>query len=251
MWWIGLVIIAIVAWLVIWFMVNRDDDEKRKKGLAIKLSKQKDFEPNVRVDLDDYRVCLAIDEKRNKFCVVYNNTHFGYKLKDYVLKTFSYKDLLKVKFIENGIACKVNEAANPYQKIAMDSILLSENGLSLVDLYDTEQGYDTIKQLGVQLIVNDVSDPVIFISTLADESGCEKDSQEYKEALDKAKVFYERLNLIIAATDDELKKRIANNEPGGSMRYVAQEIRELKSLLDEGVISEVEFQHQKSKLLKK
>lgn len=211
MWWIAIVVVVIIAWVVLRVVINRDDSEKRKKGLAIKLSKQKKFEPTVRVDSDNYRVCLAIDEKSNKFCVIYNNTRFGYKLKDYVARTFSYKDLLKVEFIENGIACEVNEAANPYQKIAMESILLSENGLSLADLYDTEQGYDAIQQLGVQLIVNNVSDPVIFISTLANENGCEKDSQEYKDALDKAQEFYERLNSIIEITDEQLKKRAADN----------------------------------------
>ena len=250
MWWIGIVIVVIIAWIVIRFWINRDDSEKRKKGLNIKLSRQKDFKATQRIELDNYRYCLAIDEKRNKFSLIYNNTHFGYKPKDYVIRTFSYKDLLKVEFIENGRSCEVNEATNPYKKIAMDSIILSENGLSLTDLYDTEQGYDSIKQLGVQLIVNNVSDPVIFINTLTDENGCEKDSPEYKEAVDKAKEFYKSLKLIIGITDELIKKRIANNDYDGANQYIAKEIRELKALLDEGVLSNAEFERQKSNLLK-
>lgn len=205
MWWISVVIVVIIAWVAIRVVLNRDDFEKRKEGLTRKLYKQKNFQANVRLELDNYRVCLAIDEKRNKFCIINNTSQFGYKSKDYIARTFNYKDLLKVKFIENGISFDVDKAINSYQKIATESVLLSENGLSLADLYDEEQGYDSIQELGIQLIVNKVNDPVIFISMLADENGCEKGSQEYKEALDKAKEFYERLNSILEIRDKNFK----------------------------------------------
>ena len=120
-------------------------------------------------------------------------------------------------------------AAYPVE-IQSGDILLSALGVALT-------GY-----LIARISVKDYYKKTIFVKYIETATKC--DSFTYKQIIEQARKAIGELQVAVASVSSQ--STVMQKEPSGS---IADEIAKLKTLLDQGIISEDEFAKAKQKLL--
>lgn len=100
----------------------------------------------------------------------------------------------------------------------------------------------TCTRLQIKITVNNINSPAVFINLITNET--KTDGFVYKTAYNSAQNILSVLQIIC-----ENNKTNATNNNGGSVANSADEILKYKNLLDQGIISQEEFDAKKKQLL--
>lgn len=101
-----------------------------------------------------------------------------------------------------------------------------------------------VDKMSIKLNLNDKSMPVIYIDLI--KSKTKKSSSAYKSAASKADEILSSLDGIMKSLEIEAKQQTSTTE---SSQSSADELRKFKDLLDEGIITQEEFDAKKKELL--
>ncbi|OBY77749.1 hypothetical protein BBG47_20245 [Paenibacillus sp. KS1] len=179
---------------------------------------------------------LLVDEKQQQICFCHKNS--------FRPQIYNYRDIVK------------------------SELLLDENNISTMHRdhcgHDNGGGHSLlgyrcnrrIKKIELSIIVDDMYQPVYKIKFLNDGYGLLEDESEYKRAFEEAYQCHQLINVLMKRGLDSVKPNETVKSTGTttvieptSAVLVADELRKLSQLKDEGVISQEEFDVQKKKLI--
>lgn len=116
---------------------------------------------------------------------------------------------------------------------------------------------EKVKKIELNVVVNDTANPVYKIAFLDAEFSFTKSSIEYKDAYDTEYRCHQlMMSVLIRQADEEDKRKevtevaqAKNVSPESIQVSIADELRKLAELKNEGIISGNEFEAQKKKLI--
>ena len=190
-----------------------------------------------------YETGLAINEKNKMICLIDNRNETASS------RVFSYKDLLSAEIFEDNETVTSTVRSSQIGGALIGGIALGGIGAVIGGLSGKTKTSGKVQKIVLRLVVNDTKNPLHEIYFLNWESGIDKKTDFYKEAMQKARHWHSLIEVLIKRADMEDKENAANNVVQISQSSIADEIKKLAELRDAGILSDVEFQQQKKKLL--
>lgn len=202
---------------------------------------------------NDMDTSIMLDEVNKKVCILYSE--LSQKL------LLDYKDILESEIIEDGNTITKTSRSSQIGGALLGGILLGGVGAIIGGLSGQKKSEQEVTRVDLKIVVNSTQKPVHIINFLiglelvtGKISSIRKDSPKYKEAMSKASHWHSLISVLIRRADEEDKlKELSptsnanvNDQQGLS---VADELRKLKQLKEESIISDDEFETQKRKLL--
>lgn len=189
-------------------------------------------------------VTLSIDETNKQISIV--------SLNSYKDKVYSYHDILKSEILTDGISVTSTNRGSQLGGALLGGLLAGGVGALIGGLSGSTTSQEKVKKVELNVIVNDSVNPIHKIAFLDSElSAYAKDSQEYKDGYNTAYHCHQLIGVLIRQADEEDKQKETSTRSNNSQGNlsVADELRKLVQLKDEGIISGDEFEAQKKKLI--
>ncbi|GIP58092.1 SHOCT domain-containing protein [Paenibacillus woosongensis] len=247
----------ILAWAVFiasgvcwWFFHKKQkelDDEKmaqKRSETDDRLKRIPNFKSSQQYTSANGDVTLSIDETTKQISFVVLNSY-----KDRVYK---YKDILKSEILTDGISVTSTNRGSQFGGALLGGFVAGGVGALIGGLSGSTTSQEEVKKIELNVIVNDTTNPIHKIAFLDSElDSYPKDSQEYKDAYNKAYHCHQLIGVLIKQADEEDKQKEISTSSSNSPNNmsVADELRKLVQLRDEGIISIDEFEAQKKKLI--
>jgi hypothetical protein len=192
----------------------------------------------------DGDVTLSIDETNKKISFV--------SLNSYKDKVYSYHDILKSEILTDGVSVTSTNRGSQLGGALLGGLLAGGVGALIGGLSGSTTSQEKVKKVELNIIVNDTVNPIhkiVFLESYF--SGYAKDSQEYKDGYNTAYHCHQLIGVLIRQADEEDKRKEISTSSSNSQGNVsvADELRKLVQLKDEGIISGDEFEAQKKKLI--
>lgn len=172
---------------------------------------------------------------RTEKILVSDKVHLSYKPEHYTI--FNYDQIISYELLEDGTSI----ASGGLGRAAVGGFLFGGVGAVVGGLTRSYKGACT--RLQIKLTVKDYDDPAFFITLI--NSSTKKDSIAYKTYIKEAESIISKLQLIVGSRE-EAKADIL---PSKNNESVADQIRSFKALLDDGIITQEEFDAKKKQLL--
>ena len=217
---------------------------KKKKSMEEKLYQLKNFSPTQKVMGEDGKSGLAIDEKLKKICLI--------KQKHGVIHiiTISYKDLLSSEIYEDGVTITKTARTSQLGGALIGGIALGGVGAILGGLSGKKTSTDKVNRIDLRITVNKTDAPVHDVNFMNVEG--KRGGLIYNNVIQQARHWHGLIKVLIRRADEEDKSKENNckiKEVGN--KSVADELMKLAQLKGKGILSESEFEEQKTKLLSK
>ncbi len=150
---------------------------------------------------------------------------------------YSYSDIVNFELLEDGDSV----ASGGLGRALVGGVLFGGAGAIVGGVTGKKKSKGICTSLKLKITVNDMNNPAVYINFI--ETKTKKDGFVYKEIAKQAQECLSSFQLIC----DRQKSERENT--GNSNSSVADEIKKFKGLLDEGVITQEEFDKKKSELL--
>ena len=215
--------------------------------LIDKFKKLENFEVSKGMISNDLKNGIAIDNKKNKFCILKNN--------DGNINTtiYTYKDLLESEILEDGQGTTKTSRGSQIGGVLIGGLVLGGVGAIIGGLSGKKTHIDKVNSIDLKVIVNDTNSPMIILNFFKSKDGEEKSTPTYKSNIREIREWNSLLSVLIKKADeDDSKNNIIEEEiksADNQLISVADEIIKLKALKEEGIITEEEFQKQKDSVL--
>ncbi len=242
--WVFIIIAVPIAVGVIMAIVQGIYTSNRKKEMESKLKSLPDFNLTQQIMGCDGSSGLAVDEKRQKVCLITNNRASVSQ------RIISYKDIFSVELFEDGNSVTKTVRSSQIGGAVVGGLLLGGVGAVIGGLSGKTETSGKIKRIDLRLIVNDMSAPLHDVAFMNVEE--KKDGIIYTHAIQVARRWHGIVEVLIRRADAEEKNLQASERliplelPSAS---VADEIKKLADLHNSGALTSDEFQQQKTRLL--
>lgn len=174
---------------------------------------------------------FEIDEVNKKWCV--KQGMFKYT----VVGIYDYSDILEYDLEEDG----TNISGGGLGRAAVGGLVFGGVGAIVGGVTGGKKQKTIVKNLQVKIVTRNASKPIVRIPLLITKT--KSGSLDYRFAYDEATKIMATLAQIVDQMESE------NSSLPESNNSAADEIRKFKNLMDEGVISEEEFNAKKKELL--
>lgn len=211
----------------------------------------KHFDTSYEFISKDMSSAISIDDNNEKICLLV--------MKDYIINRtiVSYKDILSSEIIEDNNSLVKTARGSQVGGALLGGLLLGGAGAIIGGLSGKKHNISKVKNIDLVVIINNIHEPIFKINFLTTseinhKKGYDKNTSEYKNFANQAKTWHAIMDVIIKKSDDidkkeEMKKDTVNSSNNLS---TSDEIRKLKTLKDDGLITDDEFISQKNKILK-
>ena len=187
--------------------------------------------------LDDYpQKCIgvAVDERNKKLALSGVNTKENNAFFDF--RIYDFEKVASVDIVENG-----NSAISGNTGATIAGGLLFGGVGAIAGASKGKKIKKICNKLSIEIYFDDLYEPVFMLNYI--NKPTKSDSRVYKDSIEKIKEIYAILNYVVMQN----KKKQDNSEK--NKNYSVDEIRKYKQLLDEGIITEEEFQAKKKQIL--
>ena len=174
-------------------------------------------------------------DDENQKMILLSKGHIVTKPSHYTL--FRYDQIVDFELLEDGSTL----AQGGIGRAAVGGLLFG--GAGAIVGATTRKSKNVCTDLKVKITVKDYDNPAFYITLLSTET--KKDSYLYKTSVKEAQDILSKLQLIVNERDSST----AASEQNFSQISAADELRKFKSLLDDGIITQEEFEAEKKKLL--
>ncbi len=181
-----------------------------------------------------FGLSIGFDNQRKKICILD-------KMNKPVI--FDYSKVLQCELIIDGESVLISSTSGTIGRALLGGILGGGIGAIIGGTTGSKTKKENISSIDLKIIVNDISNPVYRINFLNIKT--KKGSIIYKLAYSNAEKWHGIMSGLIRQGNDDEKDII---KPVDNFS-IADEIKKLKELMDNGVITEEEFSKQKSKLI--
>jgi hypothetical protein len=175
---------------------------------------------------------------------VYKQISFDFTNKKLAIIDVIANSLEYVQF-EKIIECEIIEDNTTIMKGGIGRAVVGgvlAGGIGAVVGSTTRKSSDMVRNLSIRIITNDISNALVLI-TLIDQE-IKRDITVYKNCMSAAQEIYSTIISII-----ESNKKLLGDSTAEVTKSIANQIRDLGKLKEEGLITEEEFTAKKSKLL--
>ncbi len=239
------IILTIIVFVVILLVY---DSGKSKQIDTLKSDIQKEQSQNrnsmeqafQRAEVLGFKYTSKVVDPKNRYCVAIDRTAGKFLVKcsagsEY--KIYNYSDLIDYELSQDGVSA-ISSRAND---ALVGGVLLGATG-AVVGAAKSKDVLEFCSSLYVSLTVNDTTGFRIQIPFITEKVS--KSSSEYTYAVERAKEMIALLQLIKNANELEQKKSTAVD-----LTEIAA-IKQYKELLDQGIITQEEFEVKRKELLK-
>ena len=223
-------------------------NDRAKKLLAMQ-NHLNDFTVSQQFQSFDDRCSLLLDEKRKKVCFIFAN--------DNVTEIYDYKDILESEILEDGKSITTTTRSSQIGGALIGHAIAGKAGLVVGGLSGKKTTEQEVYKIDLKVIVNNTKNPnkvINFYTADTTSKGkilpVKKGSAEYNKANSLVNHWHSLLSLLIKQEDNiNLENKIGSYVKSSNKLSVADEIKKLSELLDQGLITKEEFHQQKQKLL--
>ena len=181
----------------------------------------------------DFGSYIKFDENNKKWCIP--DTAFG-KLKNPII--YSFDDIIGYELLEDGDSIIKSGAGK-----ALAGGLVFGLGGAIVGAAGKRKTKSTCTRLQIKIVLNDISTPNVFINLITTET--KKQSIMYQSSYKTAQNILSVLQIISESNISQQEVVQQQN----STNSIADEIMKFKELLDQGIITQDEFDAKKKQLL--
>lgn len=236
----NIAVIVIVIILIIGFAcVNKDEEKAKENEYSIEdYLKNKDFKTSQMKTYNQYdnRIQLRTDLEHKQIAICYI---FPIEKTDFI----KFADIIE---------CEIMEDSNTILKGGIGRAVVGgvlAGGVGAVVGANTRASQNVTNSLKIRIITKNISRSLYTINIITAET--QKDSKEYKEAMNFANEVYSTITSIINNSNNEKN----NNNLGGkkdmeqSNNDFIEQLERLSKLKENGVITQEEFEESKQKIL--
>ncbi|MBZ0104616.1 MAG: restriction endonuclease [Sulfuricella denitrificans] len=215
--------------------------DSKKNEMDSKLKALPDFCPTHRIFGWLGQSGLAVDVTRKKVCLITNSDT------DVFYRMISYKDILSVELIEDGISTTKTSRLSQSGGAAVGGILLGGVGAIVGGLSGKRETSEKVENIDLRLTVNDTDAPLHTITFL--KVPIEKAMSIYAKQNQAARLWYGIIDVLIKSADSENKSlpfSELNEALPSTPVYVDDEIKKLQDLHATSALTADKFQQQKN-----
>lgn len=256
--------ILIIVCFVVLEMIPPDDVRKEKdKELP---SMRGLFDADKETFGQNENFYIGVNEQ-NKHVKIGLNTskHFrtadSYRHYSIITRTFDYKDIISVEIIEDSVTVSKTNRTSQLVGAGIGGAIAGGAGAIVGGLSGKTTGTTEIKNITLRIVLNDEQNSVFDLPFLEKKHPIKKSSSEYSAAMNSIHNWHSVLTKIIEKEDrtkeEEYKSAItkvkedtsASNNNEKNSTNIVEEIERLANMKDKGMLSDLEFNKLKSKLI--
>lgn len=151
---------------------------------------------------------------------------------------YSYNDIVSFELLEDDEVV----TSGGLGRAAVGGVLFGGAG-AVVGAVTGRKNKGVCHSLGIKLTINNINQPVVYISFI--QTKTKTDSATYKIAANQAQECLSVFQLIC----DKQEASTSSSENNNARSSNADEIRKFKELLDDGILTQEEFDKKKKELL--
>jgi len=219
------------------------NDVSKKNSMSEHIRNLPDFNSTKQYMGIDGNAGVAYDETKKKICLI------KHKNGEIVHKIFPYKDILFSEILEDGSSIHSTQRGSQIGGALIGGLALGPVGAIIGGLSGKSKVIDKFHKIDLQIVVNDISEPVYQVSFFKGEM--EKDGLgriAYDNIIKLASEWHATISVLIKQADEEDNNSLKNID-NNKYFSTSDEIMKLAKLRDSGIITEIEFKEQKRKLL--
>jgi hypothetical protein len=215
------------------------DEHRDKRNLSNRIKSIKNFKTSDKFVSKNGKSGIAIDKFKKEVCLFYPSG---------MSKIVPYNDIISCEIYEDGFEMTKTSRTSQIAGVAVGGLLLGGAGAIVGGLSGKRRSLNKINSINLRIIINSVNMPSISINFLNVE--CKKNSVICKEAQDEVQCWYSMLKVIIKQADiDNSNTKTINQQNHPENTLIADELRKLVELKNDGILTNEEFESQKKKLL--
>lgn len=150
-------------------------------------------------------------------------------------KIYNYSDIVDYELLEDGESI----ASGGLGRALVGGVLFGGVGAIVGGVTGGKKSKPICNSLRIKITTNDINNPTVYVDFL--NTSTKKDNIIYKTWFDLAQKCLSTLQLITNGNKEEIKDKPVESN--------ADEILKFKNLLDQGIISQEEFEIKKKQLL--
>lgn len=241
---IGLIVLLI---LVATFIMQKKSKERGERMDSI-ISDIPGFTPTIIInDNYDNRYRFLADNTSKRVCIIIED----------VVHLVDYEEIIKVDFMENSISIMSKSTSRTIGGALGGALIAGGVGAIVGGLSGDAKSIKKIDKVGVNILIRDVKSPSINLVTFdslwtggnkpvkASDAGCQIGIENAKKIADVVSVIIDEVDKGWMKEHSSLKQE----KPVQLSTSVADEIKKLAQLKEEGILTEEEFNKQKAILL--
>jgi len=245
----------VLVWVIVFmFLLNRQGKEKDLKKERIKAMEGvtpsvHEFKESQSFISHDYETKIAIDETKKKVCiwtiqkpiVKSNGSKFNVSIYD-------YSDVLSVDIIKGNKKVTSTSRTSQVGGALLGGLLAGGVGAVIGGLSgSTTTEEDGMNPIDLGIVVNDFKNPYYKINFFTPNgfSAGDESTINHNTAMPECKKWYSILSFLIKESDEMDNKKTPNSTS------LTEELLGLNELKKQGILTQDEFEKQKSKILNK
>jgi len=214
---------------------------QQRQGLAEKLSNIEGFSPSQQVVGKNGRAGFAIDEAAKLICVIRRQAE------EMEFRVLPYSDLVSSEICENGETVTKTSRTSQVGGVLVGGALLGGVGAVIGGLSGKTKSSQRITGMTLRVVVNDIKIPVYELTFMEADLKVKKGGFLYSTVEKEIYHWHSIISVLIKQADADAK---ALDKAGATaVGSVADELAKLAQLKKEGVITQKEYDKQKTKLL--
>ena len=211
------------------------------KGMREKFRKEKILEKENKLISIGFQIDQSVTDINNRYSMFVDDLKEQWAVYDYnddICNIYKYEDLVAFEIKEDNQSLISGRAGSA----VVGGLLFGGIG-ALAGSSMSRKVQDSIcESFELLLTINNMKSPNFKIEFIDKE--IRRDSREYEEIMGKAEKVVSIIKLILEKNKKNIKVKSEDVN-------IAEELREFKKLLDEGIITEEEFNQRKKEMLKK
>lgn len=204
-----------------------DDIHKAMENKKVQVEELNSFNPTKKIGTH-----IEIDENQNKWLIP--DGMFGGKKNP---KIYNFSDIVDFELLEDGESI----AKGGLGRAVVGGVLFRGIGAVVGGVTGKKKSKPICNSLKIKITLNDMSKPVVYIDFI--KASTKKDSIIYKTMYKSAQECLSVLQLIVNSQEE------VQNDIAATSISSADEILKFKNLLDQGIITQEEFEAKKKQLL--
>lgn len=201
-----------------------------------------DYDPEIRLFKPTYTACEeAFFDDDGKVLKATDQGQPPYKDSDYSL--IPYDKIIGYELLEDGGSV----ASGGLGRAAVGAVLLGPVGAVVGGVTGKKKSKATCMNLQVKIVLTDSPQPAFYITLLKKET--KKSSSLYKSRFEDAQNICAKLEAILHDRDAALTSTESVNHAVAQANDPAEELRKYKTLLDDGIITQEDYDAKKKQLL--
>ena len=240
---IAIVIIGGLIWAVVSGINGRQEVKDRGEFMEVKMNNMHNFTATQKVVGVNNLYTFAIDDKRREVAYIEEDSE----------TIIPYDEIISVEVIEDNTVIASKSTMRTVGGAVVGGALAGGAGAVVGGLSGNTSMKKKVKMVQVKLRLRDISNPTLFINcfdymTMTNGQEVKPDGMLgfiYKQGLEHAQQIADFVSVIIDDVDRSQKQTTTN----ANSNSVADELAKLADLRSKGILTEEEFNTQKSKLL--